>query len=60
MRSWLSRPRRMNWPVTASSRHNSVAVMADCGGRVLGQADGQGERGRDRCGGAAAARRVAA
>ena len=27
--SWLSRPRRMNWPVTASSRHSSVAVMAD-------------------------------
>ena len=29
VRSWLWRPRRMNWPVTASSRHNSVAVMAD-------------------------------
>ena len=29
LRSWLWRPRRMNWPVTASSRHSSTAVTAD-------------------------------
>ena len=29
VRSWLWRPRRMNWPVTASSRHSSTAVTAD-------------------------------
>src|SRR6266581_4674918 len=28
VRSWLSRPRRMNCPVTASSRHNSAAARA--------------------------------
>ena len=29
VRSWLSRPRRMNWPVNASSSHKSVAMMTD-------------------------------
>jgi hypothetical protein len=41
----------MNWPITASSRHNSTAVTGGLGGGLPGQADGHREPGRDHHGG---------
>ena len=48
--SWLSRPRRMNWPVHRQQQAQQRGGDGRLDGRMCRQADGHSERGRDRSG----------
>ena len=51
VRSWLWRPRRMHRPRHREQQAQQHRGDGRLGGRLLGQADGHGQRGRDRPGG---------